>query len=257
MRMLRARWVAAAIGVAVLAAACASPAPWRPLGPMTAHLPAPPPVDSLQPVAVAFGPDGFGALSLADCHSTTCRGEIWTSNDFGSHWRPVTTGTGEILALQALPGDVLVASTADRVYLMPRGGSLAPAGAPFKDGKPPLHAVFADRRYGYVAVLGGCATQACAFELWRTRDGGATWQRVAWDPVPAPWPIGGANLPLGTLSLVAATGPGGVVIGTASPASGFYVSSDGGRRFAPELMSVRGPWRTVAARPVLQAAGVP
>lgn len=85
MRMLRARWVAAAIGVAVLAVAYASPAPWRPPGPMTAHLPAPPPVDSLQPVAVAFGPDGFGALSLADCHGTTCRGEIWTSNDFGNH----------------------------------------------------------------------------------------------------------------------------------------------------------------------------
>ena len=102
----------------------------------------------------------------------------------------------------------------------------------------PLSAAFADPRDGFAAVQGGCETGACAFELYKTGDGG-TWRRVAWDPVPAPWPTARANLPLGTLSLVAAPGPGLVIVGSLASSSALYVSGDGGDQFRPELASLR------------------
>ena len=247
MRLLRIVPWAGALAAAMLVSVCGQSA-WRPGQPLLAQRTAAAALLSQKPLAIAFAPDGEGVLSVSDCRGQVCLGELLLSRDFGRTWRTLRTGTGKILSLAAIPGDAFLATTGTRVYLV-RRGRLTALGRSFPDvlGTAGIAASFTDPEHGFVAYGGECMTEACAFEVWRTQDGGGHWRRVAWDSVPAPWPTARANLPDGTLSLIGASGAAGVAIASLGPAGSVYVSQDGGRTFATRLSSQRGTQAALAA----------
>jgi photosystem II stability/assembly factor-like uncharacterized protein len=188
---------------------------------------------------------GLGALDAARAWVGGAGGEVWRTTDGGTTWRNVSppgAAACDFRDVELLgPEQALVLSAGDaaRVYRT-------------DDGGVSWRVVLADTRKGAffdaMAFAGETGVLFAdplngGFCLWTTRDGGASWQPVGRDLLPAPLPGEAAFAASGTC--VVATGT------AAAPA--FWIATGGSER-ARLLRGGFGRWR---AEDVPLAAGAP
>ena len=158
--------------------------------------------------------------SPSEVWASTC-GWVYRSSDLGERWTRFKGGLAErrTPSFQALPGGRLLAGTVGGIYASDDGGTTWRRHT--RDDLSVLAIAYHPRRPG--VVLAGTEGSG----VWRSTDGGAT--------------FGPAYRGISSPRVTAlATGPGEVVAAVAhgGPASGIYVSTDGGVRFLHQLSQI-------------------
>jgi photosystem II stability/assembly factor-like uncharacterized protein len=158
--------------------------------------------------------------SPAEVWASTC-GWVYRSGDLGEHWSRFKGGLSErrTPSFQVLPSGRLLAGTVGGVYTSDDGGTSW--GRRTRDDLTILAIAYHPRRPQ--VVLAGTEGSG----VWRSNDGGDTFA-PAYRGIAAPRVTA---LTAGPGEVVAAVAHGG-------PASGIYVSTDGGRRFLHQLSQI-------------------
>ena len=172
-----------------------------------------------------------------------CTGVVLATADGGASWSPLPAPPSGLDGVQ---------------FLDPRDGWTWGGGGAFAttDGGRAWSALpvpprtvsfvdFTDRDHGWLGTLGGaCGLRGCGATIYRTSDGGSTWQTVAADAGPGPAPVGAlANLPWAVFRDGGASGGGSGWLFASDPGT-VYVTADGGHTWKPGL--VRGAGSAVA-----------